>query len=49
GMCLGVAPVVGLTLPFFSSGGSSVVTSFACMGIISGIKMKPKPVMFSRR
>lgn len=49
GMCLGVAPVIGLTLPFFSSGGSSVVTSFACMGIISGIKMKPKPVMFSRR
>ena len=63
GMCLGVAPVVGLTLPFFSSGGSSVVTSFACMGIIgssvvtsfacmgiiSGIKMKPKPVMFTRR
>ncbi|MBQ5503545.1 MAG: FtsW/RodA/SpoVE family cell cycle protein, partial [Oscillospiraceae bacterium] len=47
GMCLGVAPVVGLTLPFFSSGGSSVVTSFACMGIISGIKMKPKPVMFT--
>ena len=49
GMCLGVAPVVGLTLPFFSSGGSSVVTSFACMGIISGRKMKPKPVMFTRR
>ncbi|MBQ1703983.1 MAG: FtsW/RodA/SpoVE family cell cycle protein [Oscillospiraceae bacterium] len=49
GMCLGVAPVIGLTLPFFSSGGSSVVTSFACMGIISGIKMKPKPVMFTRR
>ena len=49
GMCLGVAPVIGLTLPFFSSGGSSVVTSFACMGIISGRKMKPKPVMFTRR
>lgn len=49
GMCLGVAPVIGLTLPFFSSGGSSVVTSFACMGIISGIKMKPKPVMFTQR
>ncbi len=49
GMCLGVAPVIGLTLPFFSSGGSSIVTSFACMGIISGIKMKPKPVMFTGR
>lgn len=48
GMCLGIAPVIGLTLPFFSSGGSSIVTSFAAMGIISGIKMKPKPTMFSR-
>ncbi|MGX8698832.1 MAG: FtsW/RodA/SpoVE family cell cycle protein [bacterium] len=48
GMCLGVAPVIGLTLPFFSSGGSSVVTSFAAMGLVSGVKMKPKPTMFSR-
>lgn len=46
GMCIGIAPVVGLTLPFFSYGGSSIVTNFAAMGIVSGIKMKPKPVMF---
>ena len=48
GMCIGVAPVIGLTLPFFSYGGSSIVTLFAAMGIVSGIKMKPKPVMFLR-
>lgn len=48
GMCIGIAPVIGLTLPFFSSGGSSIVTSFAAMGIVSGIKMKPKPTMFLR-
>lgn len=41
GMCLGVFPVIGLTLPFFSYGGSSVVTSFLCMGIVSGIHMRP--------
>ncbi len=48
GMCIGVAPVIGLTLPFFSYGGSSLVTTFAAMGIVSGIKMKPKPSMFLR-
>ena len=48
GMCIGVAPVVGITLPFFSYGGSSIVTTFAAMGIVSGVKMKPKPTMFLR-
>ena len=43
GMCLFVAPVVGLTLPFFSSGGSSIITLFAAMGIVSGIKMRSLP------
>ncbi len=46
GMCIGVAPVIGLTLPFFSYGGSSIITTFAAMGIVSGIKMRPKPTMF---
>lgn len=48
GMCIGITPVIGITLPFFSSGGSSIVTSFAAMGIVSGVKMKPKPTMFMR-
>lgn len=43
GMCLYVAPVVGLTLPFFSSGGSSIITLFTAMGIVSGIKMRSLP------
>ena len=46
GMCLGLTPVIGLTLPFFSYGGSSIITMFASMGIISGIKMRPMPVRF---
>jgi len=45
GMCLGLTPVIGLTLPFFSYGGSSLVTMFACMGIVSGIKLKPPPII----
>ena len=40
GMCLYVFPVVGLTLPFISYGGTSIVTMFAAMGIISSIKMR---------
>ena len=43
GMCIGVFPVIGLTLPFLSYGGSSIVTLFAAMGIVSGIKMRPAP------
>jgi len=46
GMALGIMPVIGITLPFFSYGGSSIVTCFAAMGIVSGIKMRPKPVRF---
>ncbi len=41
GMCLGVFPVIGLTLPFFSYGGSSIVTMFTAMGIVSAIKYRP--------
>ncbi len=43
GMCLGVLPIIGLTLPFFSYGGSSLVTVFAACGIVSGIRMRPAP------
>ena len=39
-MCLYLAPVVGLTLPFFSYGGSSVVTLFAAMGMVSGARFR---------
>ena len=43
GMCLGVLPIIGLTLPFFSYGGSSIVTMFAAVGVVSGIHMRPAP------
>ena len=46
GMCTGLTPVIGLTLPFFSYGGSSLFTMFAAMGIVSGIRYRPKPVQF---
>ena len=43
GMCLFVMPVIGLTLPFFSYGGSSIVTLYAAMGIISGVRSRTLP------
>ena len=43
GMCLFVMPVIGLTLPFFSYGGSSVVMLFCAMGVVSGIKQRSRP------
>ena len=44
GMCLFVMPTIGVTLPFFSYGGSSLLTLFAAMGVVSGIK-KRSPTM----
>jgi len=43
GMCLYVLPVMGLTLPFVSSGGSSIITLFAAMGLVSSVKARPMP------
>ncbi|MCD7928523.1 MAG: FtsW/RodA/SpoVE family cell cycle protein, partial [Oscillospiraceae bacterium] len=42
-VCLYIFPVVGLTLPFISYGGSSVITLYAAMGIVSGLKMRSLP------
>ncbi|NLH00984.1 MAG: rod shape-determining protein RodA [Clostridiales bacterium] len=46
GMCIGIAPVIGITLPFFSYGGSSLFSMFAAVGLVSGIKYRPKPERF---
>ncbi|MBR4743957.1 MAG: FtsW/RodA/SpoVE family cell cycle protein [Oscillospiraceae bacterium] len=48
GMCLGLTPVIGLTLPFFSYGGSSILTNYIALGIISGIKMRARAQRMSR-
>ena len=43
GMCLFVLPVIGLTLPFFSYGGSSIVTLFVAMGMVSSVRSHTLP------
>ena len=43
GMCLFLFPVMGLTLPFVSYGGSSIITLYAAMGIVSSAKASSLP------
>ena len=43
GMNIGVLPIIGLTLPFISYGGSSIVTIYAMLGLVSGVKARPSP------
>jgi rod shape determining protein RodA len=48
GMTLGLLPVTGLTLPFLSYGGSSLLASFSIVGIMLGIAGHWKPVFSAR-
>ena len=48
GMCIGVMPVIGLTLPFISYGGSSMVTLFAMLGLVSGSYARPASLSHER-
>ena len=40
GMTTGLLPVVGITLPFFSYGGSSLVTLMASLGLVINVNMR---------
>ena len=42
-MNIGLLPVMGLALPFFSYGGTSVLTMYAALGIVAGVRMREKP------
>ena len=48
GMCMGLVPVIGLTLPFISYGGSSIATAFLMMGLVSGVYARPRPTSHER-
>lgn len=39
-MVLGIAPVVGVTLPFISYGGSSLLTFFLAMGLVANVSLR---------
>ena len=47
GMCLGLLPVIGITLPFFSYGGSSVLALCMSMGLAMSVNAsRPKMYFF---
>ncbi len=48
GMCLGMLPVVGITLPFLSYGPSSMLSMYICMGVIQSICVHNKKYYFER-
>jgi cell division protein FtsW (lipid II flippase) len=47
-MTIGVTPITGLPLPFVSQGGSSLLTSFLCMGVAVGCASRRVRVVASR-
>jgi len=46
GMCIGLMPVTGIPLPFFSYGGSSILTNYAAIGLVLSIYMRKKSISF---
>lgn len=48
GMCTGIGPVIGLTLPFISYGASSIVSLYAMLGLVSGVYARPAATSHER-
>lgn len=44
-MVVGAAPIIGITLPFVSYGGSSMLSSWVMVGLIFGVAMRPPPIL----
>jgi rod shape determining protein RodA len=40
GMTMGIMPVTGIPLPWMSYGGSSVIVSYACIGLVANVHMR---------
>jgi rod shape determining protein RodA len=40
GMTMGIMPITGIPLPFFSYGGSSILTTFLAMGLVLNVNLR---------
>lgn len=48
GMNMGLMPITGATLPFMSYGGSHLLTEFAVLGVLMGLRRGTRPAAASR-
>ncbi|SFC47638.1 rod shape-determining protein RodA [Clostridium uliginosum] len=46
GMTIGIMPIAGITLPFMSYGGSSIITNFIYLGLVLNVGMRRNKINF---
>ncbi len=46
GMTMGIMPVTGITLPFISAGGSSIITNMTAVGLVLNVGIRSKVINF---
>jgi rod shape determining protein RodA len=46
GMTIGIMPIAGITLPFMSYGGSSILTNFISLGLVLNVYMRRRKINF---
>ena len=46
GMCLGIMPVIGITLPFLSYGGSSAISTYIAVGLVVSVSTHKEKSIF---
>lgn len=48
GMCIGLTPVTGIPLPFFSYGGSAMLTNMTAIGLVMNVSRQSSDTMFKK-
>ena len=46
GMCIGLMPVTGIPLPFFSYGGSSLIANFVAIGVVMNVYKQRRRIIY---
>jgi rod shape determining protein RodA len=49
GMTIGIMPITGVPLPLMSYGGSSVLVTFMCIGLLQSIHIQARRTAASKR